>query len=97
MVEYRIPDTAPATMAEGEFNIFYCRGLCARAVADGAARLIVYRAKEVMTPRPDSQAKIGAAVNPSSVLADLRQTHGIEPSLGLPPGPNTGLSLKLPD
>lgn len=31
----KIPVTAPETLAEGEFNRFYARGLCVRALAEG--------------------------------------------------------------
>ena len=56
---YRVPYTAHETMAEGEFNRFYVRGLCRRALTEGIERLEVYRAKEVSEPRPESWDKIG--------------------------------------
>jgi hypothetical protein len=96
MTTYRVPDTAPMTMAEGEFNRFYCRGLCRRAIANGIISLEVYRAKNVEQPRSDSQAKIGTKVDPKAILEDLRSSAGVEPTLGLPPGPNSGLTLKIP-
>jgi hypothetical protein len=96
MTSYRVPDTAPMTMAEGEFNRFYCRGLCRRAIANGITTLEVYRAKSVEQPRQDSEAKIGSKVDPKAILEDLRNSAGVEPSLGLPPGPNSGLTLKIP-
>jgi hypothetical protein len=92
---YRVPEIAAATMAEGEFNRFYCRGLCRRAIAHGVKSLSVYRAKQVMQPRPESEAKIGSAVDPEAILQDLRSSAGVEPSLGLPPGPNSGLTLRM--
>lgn len=95
MVSYRVPDTAPMTMAEGEFNRFYCQGLCRRAIATGIKTLEVYRAKAVGQPRLDSEAKIGTKVDPKAILEDLRTSPGVEPSLGLPPGPNSGLTLKI--
>ena len=96
MTTYRVPDTAPMTMAEGEFNRFYCRGLCRRAIANGVAELEVYRAKQVEHPRPESEAKIGTHADPRAILEDLRKSPGVEPALGLPPGPNSGLTLRLP-
>jgi len=93
---YSVPVTAPETMAEGEFNRFYVRGLCRRAIEDGIQQLIIYRAKAVMTPRPGSEEKIGTSVDSAAILADLRTTIGVEPALGMPPGPNSGLTLKLP-
>jgi hypothetical protein len=91
-----IPVTAPDTLAEGEFNRFYIRGLCKRAIATGVERLVIYRAKEVSSPRPESQAKVGTAVDPQRLLDDLRASIGVDTALGLPSGPNSGLSAKLP-
>jgi hypothetical protein len=96
MTTYRVPDTAPMTMAEGEFNRFYCRGLCRRSIANNIPYLVVYRAKEVERPRPDSEEKLGTHVDPQAILEDLRTSPGVEPTLGLPPGPNSGLTLKIP-
>jgi hypothetical protein len=42
-----VPVTAADTLAEGEFNRFYLRGLCRRASAANMAEIEVYRAKEV--------------------------------------------------
>src|SRR5262245_52245434 len=42
----RVPVTAADTLAEGEFNRFYARALCRRAILDGISDLVVYRAKE---------------------------------------------------
>ncbi len=91
-----VPVTAPETMAEGEFNRFYVRGLCRRAIDENIRQLIVYRAKPVDNPRPGSQEKIGTTIDPAILLADLRSSAGLEPSLGIPPGPNSGLSVRLP-
>ena|SRR5690554_6082028 len=88
--------SAPETLAEGEFNRFYARGLCLRAIEEKVEYLIIYRAKVVTNPRPESQAKIGTHINPQALLADLRKNIGVETALGLPPGPNSGLSVKLP-
>ena len=82
-------------MAEGEFNRFYVRGLCRRAIEDDIHGLIVYRAKAVAVPRPGSEEKIGTSVDPTAILADLRVAIGVEPALGMPPGPNSGLTVKL--
>lgn len=91
----RVPVTAPTTMAEGEFNRYYSRGVCRAALERGEKHVEVYRAKEVSTPRPGSEEKIGSHVSASDILDDLRSTQGVEPALGLPPGPNSGLTLRL--
>ena len=92
----RVPHSAHETMAEGEFGRYYVRGLCRRAIADGIATLVVYRAKAVMQPRLGSEEKIGTHIDPKIILTDLRETVGVEPLLGLPPGPNSGLTLCIP-
>ncbi|MEE3635085.1 hypothetical protein UIA24_12635 [Pseudomonas sp. AL 58] len=92
----QIPVTAPDTLAEGEFNRFYIRGLCLKALAEDVPYLIAYRARTSANPRPESQAIIGKKFNPQQLLDDLRATTGIDTVLGLPPGPNSGLSVTLP-
>ncbi len=92
----KVPVTAPDTLAEGEFNRFYCHGVCARALEEGKQQVRVYRAKLVSNPRSESQAKVGTLVDAHNLLNDLRTSQGVEPSLGIPPGPNSGLSVQLP-
>ena len=92
----QVPVTAPDTLAEGEFNRFYIRGLCLRAMMDGIPELVVYRAKEVGNPRRESEALIGARIPPDRLLQDIRTHPGVDTALGLPPGPNSGLSVHLP-
>ncbi len=92
----RVPVTATETLAEGEFNRFYIRGLCVHALAAGIPDLIIYRAKEVDNPRPESVAKIGQRIPAQALLNDLRANPGVDTALGLPPGPNSGLSARLP-
>jgi hypothetical protein len=91
----KVPVTAPDTLAEGEFNRFYSRAVCRRAIESGDQYVEVYRAKDVEKARPESQAKIGARVDAQELLNDLRTHQGVEPALGLPPGPNSGLSVSL--
>jgi hypothetical protein len=91
----KVPVTAPETMAEGEFNRFYARGLCRRAIDEGRQKVRVYRAKDVMNPRSESQALLGQTFDAEKLLEDLRASVGTEPALGLPPGPNSGLSISL--
>ena len=83
-------------LAEGEFNRFYIRALCLRAIEDGMAQVIVYRAKAVQNARSESERKIGQGVPVEALLRDLRTHPGVDTALGLPPGPNSGLSVRLP-
>jgi len=92
--EAKVPINAPEMLAEGEFNRFYMRALCRRAV-DEECMLQVYRAKQVSSPRPESEARLGSLIAPEKLLEDLRTNIGIDTVLGLPPGPNSGLSVLL--
>jgi hypothetical protein len=91
----KVPYTAPVTLAEGEFNRFYLRGLCQRATAAGEQTIEIYRARASMTPRPESEAMIGRHLDAATLLGDLREHIGVDTALGLPPGPNSGLSGRL--
>ena len=55
----KMPKNAPDMLAEGEFNRFFIRGLCRRAVEDGIPEVEVYRGRESRRPRPESEALIG--------------------------------------
>ncbi len=88
-----VPHTAAVTFAEGEFNRFYARGVCLRAFEDGSNEVEVYRAKSVVNARPASVALIGTRLPATTLLDDLRLNVGVDPALGLPPGPNSGLSV----
>lgn len=92
----KVPESAPDTLAEGEINRFYIRGVCLRAMAEGIDNVIVYRAKPVSNPRRESEALIGKSMPAEKVLQDIREHPGIDTALGLPPGPNSGLSVRLP-
>lgn len=96
VINARVPMNASETLAEGEFNRYYARGLCARAIDEGIYEVVVYRGKEVQNPRIESQNKIGQRVNAKDLLEDLRRSPGVEPALGIPPGPNSGLTICLP-
>lgn len=90
-----VPDYAAEMLAEGEFNRFYIRALCLRIVNGEPAQLEVYRAKQVANPRITSQQKIGKLLDAPALLADLRANPGVDTALGLPAGPNSGLSVRI--
>lgn len=94
VIDKLVPINAADTLAEGEFNRFYLRGLCRRALAAGMTEIEVYRAKEVASPRSESVALIGRRLGAAALLDDLRVSVGVETALGLP-APNSGLSGRL--
>ena len=90
----KVPSNANETLANGEFNRFYIRGVCRKAIEENM-EVEAYRAKTVSDPRAKSASKIGTTYNPNKLLEDLRSNIGIDTSLGLPSGPNSGLSVRL--
>ena len=91
-----VPHDAHLTLAEGEYHRFYLRAVCVRAGEDGIEHLEICRAKVVHTPRWESEARIGKQVRVSALLTDLRASVGVETALGIPNGPNSGLSARVP-
>jgi len=90
-------ENAAQVLAESEFNRYYIRALARRAIEDDIPELVICRAKPVRTPRPESEARIETSLPPQELLEDLRFHTGDErPSLGVPSGPNSGLSVRLP-
>jgi len=86
---------APGLLAEGEFNRYYMRGLCARAVDEGIAQVQVYRARVVSALRRSLLQCIGERHAPGPLLRDLHATHCSDPASVSPFGVNTGLTLRL--
>jgi len=92
----RTPWSDHMTAAFGEFNRFYIRGLCARAIAQGIPQVQVYRAIAVEHERSESQRLIGSLIDCEALLMDLRENVGRATRLGAPGGPNSGISVRLP-
>jgi len=54
------------------------------------------RAYITSNTRPESQRMIGNTISAKALLDDLRAHIGVDTALGLPAGPNSGLSVRLP-
>jgi hypothetical protein len=91
-----VPVNAAEVIAESEFNRYFVRGLCRRAIAEGIPRLQVFRAEIVAQPRPESQRLIDLLIDPGVVLIDVRKSIGVETALGIPPGPGSGITVRIP-
>jgi len=89
---------AALMLAEGEFNRYYLRGLCVRAINSKVPALVIYRGKQVAVPRPESEAKIGTKIDVQTLLAVLRSNDfvSVDAAFAVPSGPNSGLTARLP-
>lgn len=90
----RVPRTASNTLADGEFNRYYIRAICIEAGRRGK-QVEAYRARASENPRSESEAIIGRRFAPTKILDDLRSSIGVEAALGVPAGPNSGISVRL--
>lgn len=91
-----VPYNAAEMIADDAFNRYYIRAICRRALAEGEDRVVVYRARATRSPRPRSEELVETAVDPAELLEDLRQHSGEKTELGIPGGPNSGISVYLP-
>src|SRR4026207_1599644 len=66
------PENAAEVLSESEFNRYYIRALARRAIEDGIPELVVYRAKQVNSPRPESEAAIETTLAPGVLAAGPR-------------------------
>ena len=88
-------EDAAEALADGEFNHYYMRGVCIRAIAEGIEFVEGCRAKDVSEERPESRAMIGHLFDPTWLLAQLRsRTNGRVPK-GIPGQPKSGVSIRL--
>jgi len=90
----KVAVNAHQRLAQGEFNRFYIRGLCVRAIEEGASQVVVYRGRRSKRPRPKSEALIGKGFDPSVILEDLRNAIDGEPAYL--PDVNSGITVALP-
>ena len=92
----RTPNDASVIIAEGEFNRFYIRALCVLAIEDGIESVEIVRGRHPASPRPESERLVGSMFPASKLLDDLRRHSGVETALGVPAGPHSGLTVRLP-
>ena len=88
-----VPHTAAETLAEGQFNRFYILGLCRRANSEGITSLEIYRAKDTLNQRPESNELIGTAIPIDDIVSQLANVSDSFKSLLVKP--NSGLSAKV--
>jgi hypothetical protein len=91
----KLPTYAARVLAEGDFNRYYMRGVCARALDEGHQEVEVYRARLSVEPRPESAELEGKRLSAATLLRELRAVGAdalAETTLGKP---NSGLSVRL--
>ncbi|WP_034837987.1 hypothetical protein [Endozoicomonas numazuensis] len=91
----KMPHNANATLCEGEFNRFYIRAVCQKAISQDQQFITVYRARSSSNPRIESIRLENQQFQALPLLQDLQESIGVDSALGLPPGPNSGMSIKL--
>lgn len=89
----KMPSNASTLLCQSEFNRYYIRAICQRAINDKIETLEIYRARESSWTRQESEAKIGSTISAKDLLQDLRESIGIEPKLF--PEINSGLCAKI--
>jgi hypothetical protein len=103
-----MPNSTPEVLAEGEFNRYYARGLCRRAIDEGMDVLEIYRYGRAagvhftdqsldVPSEPGIDRTGGTTVDPRELLASLRKSPEEELDTGLPGEPDSGLSVRLPE
>ncbi|MFP4071864.1 MAG: hypothetical protein ACLFTB_07420 [Desulfovibrionales bacterium] len=104
-----LPVFEPDVLAGWEFNRYYVRGLCRRAIEEDVARLEIYRLqqgafahfvyKQPGMPQEATSEKIsiGSQAAPGWLLQKLRLPPEGEMGTGIPGAPNSGLSVRLPE
>ncbi|HEY3923976.1 MAG TPA: hypothetical protein VGL75_05380 [Acidothermaceae bacterium] len=93
--QQRVPDDANVRLAEIEFNRFYARAVCRRALQTGAQAVVeVYVARKGMAPGWNARDLVGTTIPAAELLATLRRGITLGAALGL--GDPSALSVSLP-
>lgn len=91
----KLPSYAPRVLAEGDYNRYYMRGVCARAIDEGRGVVEVYRARLSAEPRPESRELEGQRLDPAPLLEELRTKYADSSEEATLGKPNSGLSVRL--
>ena len=94
-VTAKVPQMAARMVAEGDFNRYYMRGVCLRAIEEGRQVVEVYRARLSLEPRPESAELEGQRLPARAVLDWLRGQPSDDPAVTPLGRPNSGLSVRL--
>jgi hypothetical protein len=100
-----LPVFEPDVLAEGEFNRYYVRGMCRRALDEGIEELrivklnrgpfanFVYQSDDLPKDERERELDIASRVDPKWLLEKLRMDPEEEMDLGIPGEPGSGLTV----
>src|SRR5690348_1504032 len=91
----KVPEMAARMLAECDFNLYYMRGVCLRAIEEGRQVVEVYRARLSLEPRRESAVLEGRRLPAEEVLKYLRGDQSSDPEVTALGRPNSGLSVRL--
>jgi hypothetical protein len=92
----KVPRVAARMLAEQDFNRYYMRGVCLRAIDEGQQVVEVYRARLSVEPRPESAELEGRRILAWTVVNQLRGLASDEGETTVRLGrTNSGLSVRL--
>lgn len=89
----KVPSNASSLLCQSEFNRYYIRAICRRAINQNQDEVNIYRGRESSWARPESEILIGTSLIAEDLLEDLRNSIGKSPKLF--PEINSGLTVKL--
>lgn len=89
----KVPNNAASLLCQSEFNRYYIRAICLRAIDLNQEKIEIYRGRESSWARPESEMLIGTKLNAKDLLEDIRNSIGTSPKLF--PEINSGLTVKL--
>jgi hypothetical protein len=91
----KIPGNANILIAETEFNKYYVRALCRKAIKDERIKLEIYIAKEVLIEKSSIEKMLRNEVFPYSLIKKLRDNIRVDVALGFPKELNLPVSLRI--
>ncbi len=91
----KVPEMAAKNLACGDFNRFYMRAICLKAKSQKQKEATVYRAMKTEHHMLESNSKVGNPVEVDELMKSLKRGESLESYLRLPPGPISGLTIKV--
>jgi hypothetical protein len=85
------PHVAASNLAEAEFNRYYVRAICKRALQDGISTVTLYDANEKNGSSAEFETLMNKAIDAAALLRDLKGGAALHSNLK----PNQSLSVKI--